>query len=162
MSRIGFIFYFLFFLNLYLYHTSQSLLMQVFGPPPIKECNFTFIFVFIVVFSTAPYADLWTTIHKMIYFSYTYSAYKFLQTCTYIACSQVHPPQHTHALLTSVREPPQFECLCRTNSRASVVIYSTHVLVCLRAFCSVHTARMTFGPLSTIPTWATACATAIS
>ena len=46
--------------------------------------------------------------------------------------------------------------------RASAVIYPMHVLVCLRASCSFHTVRMTFRTLSIIPTWGTACATAIS
>ena len=64
-------------------------------------------------------------------------------------------------LLTSIREPPQFVCLCRIDSRASAAIYPVHVLVCLRATCSIHAMWMTFGPLSTIPIWGTACATTI-
>ena len=72
----------------------------------------------------------------------------------------IHHNSHT-TLLTSVREPPRFACLCSTDSRASAATYPVHVLVCLRATCSIHTAWMTFGPLSTVLTWGTACATAI-
>ena len=31
-------------MDLYLYHTSRLLLMQVFGPPPVKECYFLLLF----------------------------------------------------------------------------------------------------------------------
>ena len=65
------------------------------------------------------------------------------------------------ALLTSVQEPPWLACLCRTYSRSSTAIYPMHVLVCLRAFCSIHTMWMTFGPLFTVPTWGTARATTV-
>ena len=68
---------------------------------------------------------------------------------------------HTHALLTSVREPPRFACLCHTVLQASAAIYPTHVLVCLRAFCSIHIVWMTFAPMSTILKLGTACSTAI-
>ena len=71
----------------------------------------------------------------------------------------VHRNSHT-ALLTSVRDPPWFACLYRTDLDASVTFYPMHVLVCLRVTYSIHTAWMTFGPLSTVPTWGTACATA--
>ena len=64
----------------------------------------------------------------------------------------VHQNSHT-TLLTFVWEPPQFACLCRNNKHASAMIYIVHVLVCLRAICSIHTTRMTFGPLSIVPTW---------
>ena len=64
-------------------------------------------------------------------------------------------------LLTSIQEPHQFACLCCTNSCAFATIYPVHVLVCLRATCFIHIAWMTFGPLSTIPTWGTAYATII-
>ena len=66
--------------------------------------------------------------------------------------NSVHCISHI-ALLTSVREPPWFACLYHTDSCAFVMIYPMHVFVCLRATCSIHTARMTFGPLSTVPTW---------
>ena len=33
--------------DMYLYRTSRPLLMRVFGPPPIKDCNFSFYFVFL-------------------------------------------------------------------------------------------------------------------
>ena len=86
----------------YSYHTSRPQLMQVVGPPLVKDYNFNFYFVFLThrlsFLFTAPYADLWTTVHKTIYFSYIYLAYKCLRTCTHIACSQVHSPQHTHTL----------------------------------------------------------------
>ena len=75
--------------------------------------------------------------------------------------NSIHHNSHT-TLLTSIREPPRFACLCRTDSHASTAIYPVHVLVCLRAIYSVHTARMTFGPLSIVPTWGTTCATVIS
>ena len=85
--------------DLYLYHTPRLLLRKFFGPPPVKECNFTFIFVFIVVFS------IYRTLRGPLdhcpqndFFSCTYLAYKFLQTRTYITCSQVRPLQHTHTL----------------------------------------------------------------
>ena len=83
-------------MDLYLYHNPRSQLVLFFGPLPLKECNFTLIFVFIIVFSTAPYVDIWTIIHKTLYFSCMYLAYKCLRTCTYITCSQFHPLQHTH------------------------------------------------------------------
>ena len=45
---------------------------SVLGLPPIKKCNFSFYFVFLThrlsFLFTAPYADLWTTVHKMISF----------------------------------------------------------------------------------------------
>ena len=68
----------------------------------------------------------------------------------------VHHNSHI-ALLTSVQEPPRFACLCRTDSWASAAIYPVHGLVCLRAFCSIHTIWMTFRPLSSVSTGGTTC-----
>ena len=53
----------------------------------------------------------------------------------------IHRNSHT-TLLTFVWETPWFVCLYHTDSRASTTIYPVHVLVCLRATCSIHTAWM--------------------
>ena len=71
--------------------------------------------------------------------------------------SSIHHNTHTCSPDLNLR-PPQFSCLYHTDLQASATIYPTHVLVCLRSFCYIHTAWMTFGPLSTVPTWGTACA----
>ena len=145
------------FVNLYLYHSCLPLLMWIFGPSPVNECNFSFYFVFLThrlsFLFTAPYANIWTTVHKMIYFLariWHISSPRLALTSHVVKF--IHRHTHTHTLLTSVREPPRFTCLCRTVSQASATIYPMHALVCLRALCFVHTAQMTFGPLSTILT----------
>ena len=97
----------------------------------------------------------------IIYFACIWHINSSRLACSPYVVNYSHHNSHT-TLLTSVREPPQFACLCRTDSCASVTIYPVHVLVCLRATCSIHAAWMTFGPLSTILTWGTACATKIS
>ena len=109
-------------------------LMRTFGPLSTKQ----FIFIACIWQISAP--ELVLTLHVV---------------------NSVHHNSHT-TLLTSVWESPLFACLCRTESRASVVIYPMHVLVCLRATCSIHTVQMTFGPLSTILTRGTTYATTIS
>ena len=103
--------------------------------------------------STAPYADLWTIVHKTVYFSCMYLAYKCPELAlTSHVVKSVHCKSHT-AFLTSVREPPQFVCLYYTDLCASAMICPMHVFVCSRATCYIHTTRMTFGPLSIAPTW---------
>ena len=143
--------------DLYLHHTCLPLLMRVLGPPPIKERHFYFY-------------------HIAIYFIH-HTLCGSLDHCSeddsfllHITASRLaltsHVVKSTHhnshmTLLTSVREPPWFACLYCIDSCASTTIYLMHVLVCLRAICSIHTARMTFGPLSTILTWGTAYTTII-
>ena len=55
-------------IGLYFYHTSWSQLMRVFRPLLVKECNFSFYFVFLThrlsFLFTTPYTNLWTTVHK--------------------------------------------------------------------------------------------------
>ena len=135
--------------------------MRVFGPPPVKDWNFTFIFcIYDCLFSlhlkrtsgpssTKPFLLLPCIRHICVH---------GLALTSHVVKS-VHRNTHTHTLLTSIREPTQFACLCRTISQAFAAIYPTHVLVCLRAFFYIHTTWMTFGPLSIISTWGTACAT---
>ena len=152
-------------------HTSTFIFLpciwhrSVLGPPPIKDCSFSFYFILFLTHRlsflfTAAYTDLWTTVHKMISFlACIWHINASVHILTSHVVQSVHRSTHTHALLTSVREPPWFACLCRTDSQASAVIYPMHVLVCFRAFCFVYTTWMNFGPLSTVPTWGTTCAT---
>ena len=152
--------------NLYLYHTSWSLLMRVFRPLRIKECYFLLLFC-ILTHSCLLHPPHLTRISGPL----STKRFIFLACILHISASRlaltshvvksIYHNTHTHTLLTSVQEPPRFACLYRTDSQSSTVIYPTHVLVCLRSFCFVHTARMTFGPLSTVPTGGIACATEI-
>ena len=143
--------------DLYLYHTSQLLLMWYFGPPPIKECHFLLLFCILTLSclfypphltrTSGPLSTKWFLFLACIWHI---SAPGLVLTLHVVKF--VHRNTHTHTLLTSVWEPPWFACLYCTLSQASATIYPTQVLVCLRAFCSIHTTWMTFGSLSTVPT----------
>ena len=96
----------------YLHHTSRSQLMWVFGLPPIKGYNFRFYFAFLT------HSCLFHSPHLTQTSGPSSTKQIIFLTCTHIACGQVHPPQHTHALLTCVWEPPRFAFLCRTDSQS--------------------------------------------
>ena len=152
--------------DLFLSHTPLPLLMQVFGPPPIKGYHFSVLFCILthsclfyplhLTRTSRPLSTKW-----FIFLACIWHRTSLGITLTSHVVKSIHRNSHT-ALLTFIREPPQFACLCRTESCAFVAIYLVYVLVCLRAIYSIHTMRITFGPLSTSPTKGTACATAIS
>ena len=64
---------------------------SVIGPPPVKDYNFSFYFIFLTRrLSFIFYHTLCGPLdhcHQNIFFSCTYLAYKCLWTCTHIACS---------------------------------------------------------------------------
>ena len=139
--------------------------VSVLKPPPVKDCNFSFYFVFLA------YSRLFHSPH-LTRTSGPLSRKQFL----FLACiwhinalgialtshvvKSIHRNTHTcspdlcpRATLVCVALSHRLASLCRD--------LSTHVLVCLNTLCSVHTAWMTFGPLSTVSTWGTARATAV-
>ena len=144
-------------IDLYLYHTSGPLLMQVFGPPPVKGYHFLVLFCILTCSCLLhPPHLMWTSgpfsPKQFIFLVCIWHISAPRLALTSHVVKSIHHNSHT-TLLTSVWEPPRFVCLYYTELRASSMIYPIHVLVCSRATCSIHTTWMTFGPLSIVPTW---------
>ena len=137
--------------DLYLCHTCLPQLMWDSGPSPQKAHHFISTYNCLIcpphlTRVSGPSPGAW-----IIYFACIQHITTSGLALTSHVVKSIHHNSHT-ALLTSVREPPQFLCIYHIDSRASPVIYPMHVLVCLRATCSIHTTRITFRPLSSIPT----------
>ena len=134
--------------DLYLYHSFLPLLMRVFRPPPVKGHFFYFLLAHTSVL--LPLHLMWISgpLSKKWIISLTCILHitpPRLALTSHVVKS-IHHNSHI-ALLTFVRDPPWFACLCHTDSRASAAIYPMHVLVCLRATFSILTTRLTYGPL---------------
>ena len=106
---------------------------------PFRSVVLAFIVFLTYILSflfTAPYVDLWHC-PLNVFFSCTYLAYNILRTCTYIACSQICPPQHTHTCspdlyprATSVCVPlsHRLASLCHDLSHACIGMFENLIL----------------------------------
>ena len=127
----------------YLHHTSRSQLMQVFRLPPVKDGNFSFYFSFLThsCLFHSPHLT-WTTgplsTKQCLFLASIWHINAPGLALTSHVVKFVHCNTHTHSPDLCPRAPSV--CVpCCTISQASIVIYPMHVLVCLRAFYSIHT-----------------------
>ena len=116
------------FMDLYLHRTFLLLPMQILGPPLVR--NIIFIFV---TYSCLLHPPHLMRIYKpsskrwIISFACIWHIIASRLALTSHVFKSIHHNSHT-SLLTSIREPPRFACLCRDLSRACIGMFESHLL----------------------------------